>query len=823
MYMFGFRELIIVFSLLALFAGCSSSDADHAQSVSVKKNFAILGPIQNGRVEVLSYPDATLLMQTTTLPLSPKTQQLRWDAYSVGSFDLNSSALENEGWLLLFVSGGEDVDSDDDGRVDSSFIPLEGSISLLFRPADAQKRLIVNPFSTIGVALVEHKDANETIQEVLDGFADKLFACSIDGDNAVDYHDLFAYIPNVTESNCLVSESVFENLHRYGVIDQMRKGGDLYAYLQNDEDGDGLTLLEEILSGTSPKNSDSDGDGIPDSVEISKGYSPISKDSDDDGLWDNVEERYGTSVTNPDTDEDYLPDGVEIAEGGDPLQADEDGNGIVDGLDGDPFFKYQWYIKSEGDVIVNTADVATIKGNDLDILDIYHNYLGGSDGNKTVVQVVDTGVEADHEDLEIDWNNSFNAVNHTHDPTATQTVGGSLRDPIDIGHGTAVAGILGAKTNNGVGIRGIVPRAKIAGSNFLENATLEEAERAWLTEINASKVRISSNSWGAYIFDDPGYERILKLAVEKGRIFVFASGNFREEYGNANLSYVSNNPYAITVAALNHLDTVASYSNPGSNVLVSAYGGEHYYSGPTIMSTLLMGKSFYASEIPPGQKGSITVDEDRGRNYTYAMNGTSAATPMVSGIIALTLQACPNLSYRDIRWLIAHTAKRVDKQNSTWVQNAAGLWHSIDYGYGKINAKGMIALCKSRAFQPLGALRKESLKQSYNEVIPDTNTTIIKEFEIKQQMKVEWVSVTAKIDHPFAGDLEIALVSPSGTRSVLLTLAEVHYNAFLGGFRFSSVAFADEPSQGKWKIEITDRLENDAGFLKELRLEVLGH
>lgn len=818
--MYGFKLFVFMLGMMVVFTGCSSDDSS---SHTAKKHFAMLGPIQNAEVRVEEYGTGKVLLTTKTQSLLPDTQKLVWGVYAVGSFDFNGSDLPKKSWLQLTVSGGEDVDADDNGMKDDDFLPLQGSISLLFQASDSQRRMIVNPFSTIGAVFAIRKEGNETTREVLDGIAKKIFVCSIDGDAVVDYHDLFGYIPHVTESRCLANDDLFENLHKYGVIDRIREGKDIYAFLQTDEDGDGLTLFDELLAGTSPNEADSDGDGISDGVEVEKGYSPVRKDSDSDDISDYEEENYGTNATNPDTDGDFLPDGVEISEGSDPLQGDENANGIEDGLEGDPFFRYQWYIKSEGSVIVNTAGVATIKGNDLDILDVYHNYLGGTKENKTVVQIVDTGVEADHEDLDIDWNDSFNAVTHTHDPTATQKVGSSLRDPIDIGHGTAVAGIACAKTNNSLGIRGIVPRAKVAGSNFLENATLEEAEKAWLTEINASKVRVSSNSWGAYIFDDPGYERILKLAVEKGRIFVFAAGNFREEHGNADLSYVSNNPYAITVAALNHLDKVASYSNPGSNVLVSAYGGEHYYTGPTIMTTLLMGKSFYESEIPPGQKGSITVDEDTGRNYTYAMNGTSAATPMVSGIIALTLQACPNLDYRDIRWLIAHTAKKIDKQNGNWVQNAAGLWHSIDYGYGKINAKGMIELCKSRRFHPLGNLQRAVVKRSYNEAIPDTNTTVVKELKVKKQMHVEWVGVTAKIDHPFAGDLEIALVSPSGTRSVLLTLSEIHYNAFVDGFRFSSVAFMDEFSKGTWKIEITDRLTNDAGFLKELQLEVYGH
>jgi len=174
----------------------------------------------------------------------------------------------------------------------------------------------------------------------------------------------------------------------------------------------------------------------------------------------------------------------------------------------------------------------------------------------------------------------------------------------------------------------------------------------------------------------------------------------------------------LTVASLNANDKFASYSNRGSNILVSAYGGEHYYTGPTIMTSSLMGESYYESELA-GRKGVVTVDEDTQRNYTYAMNGTSAAAPIVSGIIALTLNVCPDLSYRDIRWLIAHTAKRVDKTAENWVKNSAGLWHSIDYGYGKIDAKGMIDLCSSNAFKRLPSLKKASVTEAdINRIIP---------------------------------------------------------------------------------------------------------
>ena len=444
--MYGFSKLAICIGfVLSFLAGCSSEEESRIQ----KKHFALLGPIQNAEVSIKVFQSETVLERTRTLPLQTVEKKLVWRQFGVGSFDIDTTSLPKNQWLLVEVSGGEDVDVDDDGVVDDVFLPLNGKVSLLCKASDLSQRVVVNPFSTLAVILAQHKTGETTLESFLNDFAKKLFVCSIDEDDRVDYHDLFGYIPGVTDSKCLAYDTLFENLHKYGVITYIQEGKDLYALLQSDKDGDGLILYDELLAGSSPAKIDSDGDGISDYEELQKGLDPTRTDSDADGIMDNEEALYGTDPQKSDTDGDYLPDGVEIKEGSDPLEADENGNATADGLDNDPFFKYQWYIKSEGGVIVNTAGIATIKGNDLGILDVYHSYLGGDESNKTVIQIVDTGVEATHEDLDIDWNNSFNAVTHTHDPTPTQKVGESLRDPIDIGHGTAAAGIVAARTNNG--------------------------------------------------------------------------------------------------------------------------------------------------------------------------------------------------------------------------------------------------------------------------------------------------------------------------------------------------------------------------------------
>jgi subtilisin family serine protease len=817
-------NLFLFFFSLALFLGCShSSDkSTYNDSIDTTKSYAILGPLSGSTLQVVDLVTHQKLLKLQTMQYNGNNY------YTTGSFTLDiNSSFDDEMWVECSVEGGEDIDSDDNLIVETSR-NLEGKLYAYMKVKDIRDApIIINALTTFSVYMYKNETENLAFEEYLNMFAKRVFRKSINDDEVIDYRDLFAYIPYKDYGDIFVNPLLYKQLLSYGFMNALLENRDISSLLKSDEDGDGLSWADELLYGTDISQPDSNSDGIEDLEAYTRGLDPILRDSDKDGLED-YEEIYNY-LTDPllsDSDSDYLPDGVEVFEGGNPLDADVDGNGVVDGLDGDPFFSQQWYLKSEGTVVANTASVASVVGNDLDILELYHHYVGGQE-HKVVVQVVDTGVEKEHEDLDVNENYSLNAVTHTQDPTPTTPVASdSLRAPIDVGHGTAVAGIIAAKTNNMLGVRGIIPRGEIAGSNWLEDQTLEEVKKVWVDM--SEDVIVSNNSWGTYVFDDLAYETVLEEAThlrnEKGRIFVFASGNFREDFGNANLSYLANNPYVITVSALNHLDKYATYSNPGSNVLVSAYGGEHYYTAPTIMTTLLMGKSFYENEIPDGEKGSITLDEDTQRNYTFAMNGTSAAAPIVSGIIALTMQACPELSYRDMRWLIAHTAKRVDINNTTWVKNGAGLWHSIDYGYGKINPMSMVEMCQSRDFQPLPSQETLKASESFSPVlIPDTNTTITKTLEIDNNVKVEWVSLYVEIDHKYAGDIEIALISPSGTKTVMIQPNDLLYNAYENGFRFSSVAFIDEDAKGIWHIEITDRLPNDYGYLKKLQLEIKGY
>ena len=536
------------------------------------------------------------------------------------------------------------------------------------------------------------------------------------------------------------------------------------------------------------------------------------------------------SPTAFDVDGDFIPNVVELSLGMDINNPDENNNGILDGLEttgihGDEFFQYQWHLLSTG-IFTNDSNVPTVAGNDLGLIDIYHQYMGYNGGNNIIVQIVDSGVDADHPDLiaNMDLTRSLNG----------ETIG----NPSSItneSHGTEVAGIMAARAFNGIGVRGIAPFAKIAGSNFLDIQTFLALQQAWLTATGANEIAVTNNSWGSYYDPNTFYEDIMQqgtttLRNGKGRIYVFAAGNSRGVYGNgnANLEYMLSNRYAIAVAALKNTNVFADYSTPGSNILVSGYSGNFYQDSPTISTTYIAGQSVNSGNL----NTKITWTEDISKNYTFGMNGTSAASPTVAGSIALVLEACPNLTWRDVRYLAAKHAIQIDAGNPTWVTNGAGLKHSIDYGYGLINPKGMITDCNG-SYSNLTIEQSTETNTTLDTLIPDNNVAQSFNVAITNDIKVEWVEVTIDNNSTYASDYEVVLTSPAGTSTQLMH-ADTSNNAnpnngitspnwMNGGFRLSTAAMIDEQSLGTWKVQIKDVLNGNIGTLKKISIKIYGH
>ncbi|MEI6210152.1 MAG: LamG-like jellyroll fold domain-containing protein [bacterium] len=249
-----------------------------------------------------------------------------------------------------------------------------------------------------------------------------------------------------------------------------------------------------------------------------------------------------------------------------------------------------------------------------------------------IVAVIDTGIDYNHPDLknnmwrnpgEIPGNGIDDDGNGYIDDVYGYDFGAGDADPMDdvIGHGTHVAGIIGASGNDGTGVCGVNWNVKLMALKIADSAgglsldaALAAIEYAW-----KNGARVSNNSWGGYGYSQALYDAI-KAAGDNNHLFCAAAANDSNDNDSRPAypaSYDLDN--IIAVAATDNRDALAYFSNYGATTVdLGAPGVE-------IMSTLPLGGS------------------EMGSTYGYA-SGTSMATPFVAGAAGLVLSADDKLS-----------------------------------------------------------------------------------------------------------------------------------------------------------------------------------
>lgn len=237
--------------------------------------------------------------------------------------------------------------------------------------------------------------------------------------------------------------------------------------------------------------------------------------------------------------------------------------------------------------------------------------------NSIRVAVVDTGIDYNHQDFRgrnIIKGQDFSTC-EDENCTIAKVRG---NDPIDkYGHGTHVAGIIGAVTNNSLGVAGVnweVTLLAVKTMNARSGSLQDVIDGIYYAADNGSDVINLSLGTQASCSQTPSYRNAIDYALSRGIIVIVAAGN--EGANTKNVSPASC-PGVITVAATNPSDAKASFSNWGAEVAVSAPGTD-------IMSTWI--------------------------NNTYkSTSGTSMAAPYVSGVTALLLSANRSLTRDQIR------------------------------------------------------------------------------------------------------------------------------------------------------------------------------
>ena len=221
-----------------------------------------------------------------------------------------------------------------------------------------------------------------------------------------------------------------------------------------------------------------------------------------------------------------------------------------------------------------------------------------------------------------------------------------------------------------------------------------------------------------------------------------------------------------------------------------------------------------------------TTDNDypdyENQDYTKYFNGTSAATPIVSGVVALMLEANPGLTWRDVTKILAVTATKNDASDEDWAVNAAGYHVNHKYGFGRVNASEAVA--KARSWTNLGPETTYEQTAWANIPINEYNPFgVTSSITVPGSVNVERVEVVLSApDHRSYGDLSVQLISPSGTVSNLAYPHKAKDSARYDNWRFSSVRLMGEDARGTWKLKVTDKTWGNSGTLKSWTLKVYG-
>jgi subtilisin family serine protease len=495
---------------------------------------------------------------------------------------------------------------------------------------------------------------------------------------------------------------------------------------------------------------------------------------------------------------------------------------------------HQWHLENSG----QTAGAANggTPGEDLRMGDVWEHYTGGG----VQIAVIDTGADSLHYDLTP--NLSTLSGYYSGGVFKQSSDGRILTDDqlnsykgFNFAHGTACAGIAAA-ADNGIGVTGVAPTAQIIALNaFADTTAYAVYSFKHALYHTGTAADISSNSWndGIGVISDGDPEIVaIKEGVTNGRegrgiVYCFAAGNERDyiddnpaKSDNANWHRELNTPYVVTVAALNADGRYSSYSNFGANILVSAFGGEFGILKPAIVTTDLIGNYGYDSRDPEYYQYHFDVTGNGDGDYTNVMNGTSAAAPMVAGVAALMLDANPNLTYRDVRYLLATNARKNDPLDPDWTQNGAGHWINPNYGFGAVDVNATVA--NSRIHAPL-AEQKAPLALSSGSLAggADLNITITYDSNGSyhkvgsltvgegENRILEFVEIGIDLLHGVPGDLDIILESPAETNATLSHHVVLNHpinsdNEFFAPFTFGSVGYLDENSTGIWNLYIRD-------------------
>ena len=444
---------------------------------------------------------------------------------------------------------------------------------------------------------------------------------------------------------------------------------------------------------------------------------------------------------------------------------------------GDCLYGFQWHLSGKAfgrggsyNEFNTNSSTNTVH---LNVAKVWKKYKG----EDTYIAIVEPWpIDIEHPDLRDNIASYYNY--NINDPNASRS------------HATRVAGVAAARGYNNIGVRGVAPRAKM----FILSRGGLDVNRVDALTRHKEITAVSNNSYGRGFFRRAPsmWYPALETGIDqgfygKGTVYVFSAGNQRKEGYNSNYDAYTNYHAVITVCGVDYRGKHNGYSEYGANLWVCALDRDE-------------AKKYGIVTTDRPNPGSDTISNDR---YTINNAGTSFSAPMVSGIVALMRQANRNLSWRDVKVILADSAVKTDPDDKSWGQSGMKYGSFGDryhfnhkYGFGLVDAKAAVDLAEEWVNLP--PREKDAVvKEEVNSTDKMISRSLIVESDIDF---IEHVDATIDFSIDEARDLSIELISPSGTTSTLAPPGDDISTTLDVKWRFGSSRHLGEPASGVWRL-----------------------
>ncbi len=468
----------------------------------------------------------------------------------------------------------------------------------------------------------------------------------------------------------------------------------------------------------------------------------------------------------------------------------------------DPLYGCQWHLKNTGQFIYSGKEITA--GEDINIEGVWNEDVYGTGIN---VAIVSDGIDLSHEDLSANVrsgpNYDLSGRNSSEENSSEKD--NSERDDHSDGSsftGTRAAGVIAAAGYNGLGVRGTAPGASIYSYRLSDD--LREADAVVRNkEITAVSVNGLGSEDGAFFQEaSTSWEEGVELGISKGFygkgvFYVRGAGDGHENNDQANFSEYSNYYGVTSVCSTDGFGKKSIFSEEGVNLWVCA-------------------------------PGSDIVTTDNNNDYVVT-SGTFLSASQVGGVAALLREVNGQLSWRDIKLILAGSARQNDFSDMSWETGTVKYGSDTErynynpkYGFGVVDAEAAAELAKS--WKGVGEMRTVTAFSDKEITIPDgegngegeadgvlVSRLIIPDLE---EIFTEFVEVELVFSHDRLQDLDIKITSPSGTVSELVREfsgeeedAEISY--LRRTHRFGSAKHLGEDPSGEWVLKISDTASGD--------------